>query len=193
VTLESAESFQMSQSEMVSYLIFGVPDFQLGSADRGAVQLAAQTLFPSAQTLAAAQLRNFLGSWADIVQLRVGSTDVNALTGGQSRTTQGEALKQLFLTSRLGAEKQLTDRVFVSLSTGICSLSQSNNQLGTTTQLEDFYNGLSGKFEYRLSRDASIKAGKEPAQSQLICGRSTSRLVAAPTQWGFSLFKSWRF
>jgi translocation and assembly module TamB len=195
ISLESAESFPMSTSEMVSYLIFGQPDFQLGSADKGAVQLAAQTLFPSLQTFGASQLRNVLGSWADVLQVRFGSTDLTALSGGRSSTTQGEALRQILWNSRLGAEKQLTDRVFVSLSTGICQLSQSNSQPGTTSQLEDFYNGLSGKFEYRLSRDASIKAGKEPSQSQMICGgrSTTGRLVSAPSQWGFSLFKSWRF
>jgi translocation and assembly module TamB len=189
VSLESAESFAMSHSEMVSYLIFGQPEFALGSADKSYVQLAAQTLFPSLQTFGASQLRGVLGSWVDF---RFGSTDLTALSGGRSgTTTQGDALRQIFFNSRLGAEKQLNDNLFVSLSTGICQLSQSN-PTGTTSQLEDFYNGLSGKFEYRLSRDASIKAGKEP--SQLICGRSTTgRVAAAPTQWGFSLFKSWRF
>jgi translocation and assembly module TamB len=189
ISLESAESFAMSHSEMMSYLIFGQPEFALGSADQSYVQLAAQTLFPSLQTFGASQLRGVLGSWVDF---RFGSTDLSALSGRvNNNTTQSEAFKQIFLNSRVGAEKQLTDKVFVSLSTGICQLSQSNTP-GTTTQLEDFYNGLSGKFEYRLSRDAAIKAGKEP--SQLVCGRSTTgRVAAAPTQWGFSLFKSWRF
>ena len=189
ISLESAESFAMSHSEMLSYLIFGQPEFALGSADQSYVQLAAQTLFPSLQTFGASQLRGVLGSWVDF---RFGSTDLTALSGGRSgSTTQGDALRQIFFNSRLGAEKQLNDNLFVSLSTGICQLSQSN-PTGTTSQLEDFYNGLSGKIEYRLSREASIKAGKEP--SQLICGRSTTgRVAAAPTQWGFSLFKSWRF
>ena len=64
-----------------------------------------------------------------------------------------------------------------------------NNSLNAGTT-DSFYESLSGKIEWRLSRDAAIKAGKEP--SQQVC-RSTSRLVPAPTQWGLSLFKSWRF
>lgn len=186
VTLESAESFTLSQSNLVSYLIFGQPDFELGDQSKGVVQLAAQTLLPTAQTIAASQLRGVLGSWADIVQLRLGSADVGALNS-KDPNQQRTAFTDILYTSRLGAEKQLTDKLFVSVSTGFCQLRQTNQ--GTSTPLS-FYEELSGKIEWRLSRDAAIKAGKEP--SQLIC-RSTSRLVPAPTQWGLSLFKSWRF
>jgi len=185
VTLESAESFALSQSDLVSYLIFGQQAFALGEQNKGVVQLAAQTLLPTAQSIASSQLRDVLGPWADIVQLRLGSADVTALEG-QSRQT-GAALQDILYTSRVGAEKQLTDRLFVSVSTGFCQWRPENQ--GTSTPLS-FYEELSGKIEWRLSRDAAIKAGKEP--SQLVC-RSTSRLVPAPTQWGLSLFKSWRF
>ena len=187
VTLESAESFALSQSNLVSYLIFGQPDFELGDKDQSVVKLAAQTLLPSAQSIAASQLRDVLGSWADIVQLRLGSADVNSLNSS-SNTQTLDALKGILYTSRLGAEKQLSDKLFVSVSTGFCQLRSTNQS--TISAEESFYQSLSGKIEWRLSRDAAIKAGKEP--SQQIC-RSTSRLVPAPTQWGLSLFKSWRF
>lgn len=187
VSLESAESFALSQSDLVSYLIFGQPNFELGDANKGVVAIAAQTLFPSAQIFAASQLRGVLGSWADVFQLRPGSTNTNEFQQNRAR-----AFSEIFWTSRLGAEKQLTDNLFVSLSTGICQLQQANQSSTTTTPLLDFYNGLSGKIEWRLSRDASIKAGKEP--SALVCGRQTTgRVVQTPSQWGFSLFKSWRF
>lgn len=188
VSLESAESFYLSQSDLVSYLIFGQQNFELGNRDKGYVQLAAQTLFPSAQTFVADQLRGVMGSAADVIQWRLGSSDPSGLA---DRGTRSEAVKDIFLNSRLGAEKQLTDNLFVSLSTGICQLDK-NNQTTSSSQWLDFYNGLSGKIEWRLSRDASLKAGKEP--SALICGRSSAgRLVPTPSQWGLSLFKSWRF
>lgn len=188
VSLESGESFALSQSDLVSYLIFGQPNFELGNQNQSYVQLAAQTLFPTAQTFAASQLRSVLGSWADIFQLRPGSSDPKAFT---TLSTSAEGFSNAFFNSRLGAEKQLGDNVYVSLSTGICSL-RPQDQSATTSQWWDFYNGLSGKIEWRLSGTAAVKAGKEP--SAQVCGRPTiGRVVPTPSQWGVSLFKSWRF
>jgi translocation and assembly module TamB len=187
VSLESAESFSLSQSDLVSYLIFGQQNFELGNESKSYVQLAAQALFPSLQTFGASQLRGVLGSATDIIQLHPGSGDPTAVVG--SGTSRGKAFTEIFWTSRLGAEKQITQNVFVSLSTGIC---QFQNTQENTTEWLDFFNGLSLKTEIRLSRDASIKMGKEP--SALSCGqRSSGRLVPTPSQYGLSLFKTWRF
>lgn len=188
VSLESGESYALSQSDLVSYLIFGQPNFELGNQNQSYVQLAVQTLFPTAQTFTGSQLRSVLGSWADIFQLRLGTSDPKAFT---NFATSGEGFSSAFWTSRLGAEKQLSDNVYVSLSTGICQL-KPQDQTNTTSQWWDFYNGLSGKIEWRLSGTAAVKAGKEP--SAQICGRPTiGRVVPTPSQWGVSLFKSWRF
>ncbi|HJQ20870.1 MAG TPA: translocation/assembly module TamB domain-containing protein, partial [Gemmatimonadaceae bacterium] len=185
VTLESAESFPLSQSDAVSYLIFGQPNFELGTQDQSYVQVAVQTIYPTLQTVAQSSLRNVLGPWADIVQVRPGSSDASNF-----EQNSAQFFNDVFWTSRLGAEKQLTENVYVSLSTGICQLRPSNSQ--TSDQWLDFYNGLSGKIEWRLSENSSLKAGKEP--SGLICNRSTSgRLLPTPSQWGLSLFKTWRF
>jgi translocation and assembly module TamB len=185
VSLESAESFALSQSDLVSYLIFGQQTFELTDDGRSYVQLAAQTLFPSAQTIAATQLRGVLGPLADVIQLRLGSTDPS-LAGQKG----GDALKEIFGTTRLGAEKQITDNLFVSISTPLCQFNA--NSAEAESDFDRIVNGLSGKLEFRLSRDASIKAGKEP--SALVCGRATTgRVIATPSQWGLSLFKTWRF
>ena len=48
--------------------------------------------------------------------------------------------------------------------------------------------------DFRKSKwtSQSLKAGKEP--SAAVCGRpTTGRVVATPSQWGLSLFKTWRF
>jgi translocation and assembly module TamB len=181
VTLESAESFQLSQSDLVSYLIFGQPNFELGTDRKTYAQLAAQTLLPSAQAFAATELRGFLGSWADIVQVRPGF-DPAAINNGRSFT-------EILMTSRLGLEKQVTNNLFVSVGTGVCQFGPQASQ--SQSQWSDIYNGLSGKFEFRLSPLSSIKAGKEPSAQS--CERNAGRLVPTPTQWAFSLFKTWRF
>jgi hypothetical protein len=186
VTLESAESFALSQSDLVSYLIFGQPNFELTNDSRSYVQLAAQTLFPSAQSELASQLRGLLGSWADVVQLRPGSTDPAAIGNDGA-----EALRQVVITSQLGAEKQITNNLFVSVSAPLCQFN-TKQQGSSQSELLGVVNGLTGKVEYRFSRDASIRAGKEP--SALVCGRATTgRVIPTPSQWGVSLFKTWRF
>jgi translocation and assembly module TamB len=188
VTLESAESFALSHSNLVSYLIFGQPEFELGTERQGYVQLAAQTLFPSLSTFGASQLRNYLGS--DIIQLRPGSTDL-ASFGGAGGGDRKFSFTEYIRTSRIGAEKQLTDNLFVSVSTPLCQFGVGGQE-NSSSQFLEVVNGLSGKVEYRLSRDASLKAGKEP--SALLCGRATTgRVVPTPSQWGLSLFKTWRF
>lgn len=188
VGLESAESFPLSQSDLVSYLIFGQPNFELADAGQDYMKLAAQTLFPSAQSWATNSLRGWLGSTADIVQLHPGTVDASKVAQG----TQLDAFQDFIWSTRLGTEKQLTQNVFVSLSTGICQLSG----LGTSDQSawEGWRESLSGKIEWRLSRDASIKAGKEPSGT-VVCrpGSSMGRIVERPSQWGLSLFKTWRF
>ena len=186
VTLESAESFALSQSDLVSYLIFGQPNFELGNESRGYVQLAAQTLLPSTQTFVATQLRTWVGSAADFLQLRPGTADAGQVLG----ENRSEALGDFFWSSRLGGEKQITNNLFVSVSTGLCPFRSAER--ANYVDFEDaFIAGLSGKIEYRLSRDASLRAGKEPAAD--LCRPYVGRIVAAPSQWGLSLFKTWRF
>jgi translocation and assembly module TamB len=188
IALESAESFAMSQSDMVSYLIFGQPNFELGSQGKGYVQLAAQTLFPTATSFAAQQLRGIIGSAADWVQLRPGAADVSRFgqTGVATTAALGNSIEGAFLTSRLGGEKQITENLFVSLSTGLCGFTRDDGSVDALNIL----NGLSGRFEYRFSRDASVKLGKEPSACS---ATQVARVVAPPSQWGLSFFKTWRF
>lgn len=189
ITLESAESFAMSQSDMVSYLIFGQQNFELGSEGKSYVNLAAQTLFPTATAFTASQLRGVLGPLTDFLQLRPGSADASKL-GQEGLGGLGGSIEDAFWTSRVGGEKQITQNLFVSLSTGLCPF-QGSQPTGSTSEI-GFFEGLGGRFEYRFSRDASIKLGKEPGASTCR-GASSGRVVAAPSQWGLSFFKTWRF
>ncbi len=184
VILESAESFALSQSDLVSYLIFGQPNFVLGGKDKSSLELAVQTLAPSLQTVAAASLRNLVGAGGDFLLLQPGSTNASTVLG----ENRGDALGEIFWTSRLGGEKQISENLFVSLTTGLCQFRSTDQTTGN-----DWLEGLSGKLEYRLSRDASIKAGKEPSVASCRQGAAAGRIVQTPSQWGLSLFKTWRF
>ena len=181
VSLESAESFALSQSNLVSYLVFGQPSFELSESALGNVGLIGSRLALSAPAFAQTQLRGLLGSYADFVTVQAAPPDAVAVS--QNEFEWGS----YFRSTRLGAERQLTDNLFVSVSTGLCGI--GDQEYDTS----EFLSNLSGKIEWRLSRDASLRAGKEPSDVSLACGRGLGRVVPAPSQWGFSLFKTWRF
>lgn len=181
VVLESGESFAVSQSDLVSYLIFGQPNFEVGAADQDYVQLVLRAITPSLGAPVRNVARALFGStFADALQVQ---TAVDLSAGRDEQP--GLLTAEIFSRSRLGAQARIKNtNVFVSVSTPICFGSQEGEQA--------YFYGLSGKIEWRLSRDASVQAGREP--SALICGRSYSgRVVATPAQWGLSVFKSWRF
>jgi translocation and assembly module TamB len=176
VSLESAESYSMSQTDMVSYLIFGVPSFALGVQEAQTNNLALQTLIPTGQALFANWSSRFIGGFG--AQIRPGSfgADTSAFGGWQN----------MLYTTRIAGDYQLSENVFFSWSTGgLCAL----NKEGTTPDY------LSGQIEYRFSSSTAVRASRQPPASAVNCGRSiTGRaFINTPSQWGLSLSKSWRF
>jgi translocation and assembly module TamB len=180
LVLESGESFAVSQSDLVSYLLFGQPNFEVGAANQEYIQTLLQTLAPTlSRGVRGVASRLFGSTVGDALQVQT-AVDWSARSGpGRTR--------DIFSRSRLGAETRIGNtNVFVSVSTPLCF---GNNQ---ESENDYFINGLSGKIEWRLSRDASVQAGREP--SALVCGRAASgRVVATPAQWGVSVLRSWRF
>ena len=183
VSLESAESFALSQSDLVSYLVFGQPNFELGTASQDYARLVAQQFYLAAPAFAQSALRSVVGSYADFLTVRAAPADASAVTD----RFLYQDFDNYLLATRLGAERQLTESLFFSISTGLCGIGADQYDRN------QFLENLSGKIEWRLSRDASLRAGKEPSEQSLTCRSSISRVVPAPSQWGFSLFKTWRF
>jgi len=140
-----------------------------------------------------AELRDQLGGWVDLFQIQSGSADVRE-TAGSQRQTASENFRDVLSGTRLGGEKQISDRLFFSFSTGLCSLSTGadKEQQGVT----GFVNSIEGKLEYRFPVVApdqiSLRAGREPAASGR-CTGTVRGFVATPQQWGLSLFRSWSF
>ena len=191
--LSSDDAF-ISQTDLVSYLVTGRPIAELNATNTAAAQRAAEVLLPTGSALLSRALRDQLGGWVDLFQIQTGAVDERA-TNSSARTTASENFRSVLSGTRLGGEKQISDRLFLSFSTGLC-------QLGATTDKEQqgvagFVNSIEGKLEYRFPLVApdqlSLRAGREPAASGR-CGLAASRgFVATPQQWGFSLFRSWSF
>jgi translocation and assembly module TamB len=178
LTLESAESFQLSQSDLISYLVTGAPSFEPDQIRR----TSASVLFPTVGTAASGLLRRTF-PWVDQVRFEGGAADL-------SESAQiGRSAQDYFFSGTVGGEKQLTDNLFFSLSTGLCALDPNaqNDDLS-------FLDYLGGKLQYRFPRSLSVEAAREPPTSARSCGREGLRGVPlTPPQWAFSLARSWRF
>jgi translocation and assembly module TamB len=183
--LESNETFQLSQSDLVSYLVTGQPSFELGDSDRYA-ETAANLVLPTLGTQFGRLLQSQFGDLIDWnLRFEAGATETDKLITSQGRA---KGFNDFFANARLGGEKEVLKNVYFTVSTGLCGLSK--NQSADELRFTD---ALGGKLEYRLPR-LSVEAGIEPPSSALLCGRGGVRgSVQTPRQFGISLSRSWHF
>ena len=199
--LSSTDAY-LSPSDLVSYLVTGRPNFERGGLDVAASQRAVEFLLPTVNATVSRALREQLGGFVDLIQIQSGAAidplgrERTRATASVAEGTASSPLRSFLYSTRLGGEKQIKDRLFLSFSTGLCQLpgSEDTSQQG----LNGFVNAIEGKLEYRFPLVApdrlALRAGREPAASALRCGADNVRgFVATPQQWGFSLFRSWAF
>jgi translocation and assembly module TamB len=189
----SSNDAYLSPSDLVSYLVTGRPSFELGERDVAASQRAAEFLLPTLNATVSRALRDQLGGFVDLIQIQSGAANDPLSTSAGANTS---AFRSFLSSTRLGGEKQIKDRLFLSFSTGLCQLGGSDD--ASLQGLKGFGNAIEGKLEYRfplLAPDRlSLRAGLDPAASALRCNAGSVRgFVATPQQWGFSLFRSWVF
>lgn len=190
--LSSTDAY-LSPSDLVSYLVTGRPSFEQGGLDVAASQRAVEFLLPTFNAAVSRALRDQLGGFVDLIQIQSGAA-IDPLS--VSEGTASSPSRSFLYSTRLGGEKQIKDRLFLSFSTGLCQLrgSEDTAQQG----INGFVNGIEGKLEYRIPLLApdrlALRAGREPAASALRCGADRVRgFVATPQQWGISVFRAWAF
>jgi len=192
-TLElSSDDAFISQTDLVSYLVTGRPSFELNESGAAAAQRAAEVLLPTGGALLSRALREQLGGWVDLIQIQTGASDDRSST---TTSAVSDQFKSVLRGTRLGGEKQISNRLFLSFSTGLCQLSSTDKD---ESGVSGFVNSIEGKLEYRFPMIApdqlSLRAGREPAASGRCGGTSNIRgFVATPQQWGLSLLRSWSF
>ncbi|MEO6526387.1 MAG: translocation/assembly module TamB domain-containing protein [Gemmatimonadaceae bacterium] len=187
----SSDDAYISQTDLVAYLVTGRPSFELNESGADAAQRAYEVLLPTGGALLSRALREQLGGWVDMFQIQTGASDQL-----KQQTAASDQFRSVLFGTRLGGEKQISDRLFLSFSTGLCQFGNSENK--EQTGVAGFVNSIEGKLEYRfplLAPDQlSLRAGREPGASALRCGSGNVRgFVATPQQWGLSLFRSWSF
>lgn len=175
LTLSSADNLPLTQSDLLSYLITGEPAFALDYTTRTYVnQLAAVVIRSAGNVLSSAIPRSVF----DVVELQT----PGAHDDTQSRIDNPTLYNLLNTRAIFG--KQLNSNVFLNLSTGLCA--------------ENFGSNLGFRLEYRLNRTYRLLFGLEPGSSELTCagsvGSGGARSVQqTPPQFGFDLFRTWRF
>jgi hypothetical protein len=177
----------------VSYLVTGQPTYALNSGELGVVQQVSNVVAPTLSAYSESLLRSATGlSYFDALQFQSGA----APTLGNAATTQA-TLRDYVFGARLGAEKQISNNLFVSFSAGLCPFNRDyQQQQQNTSAIQSFVEALGAKLEYRFNPHLALQAGTDPPTTVLYCGRSNYSLgsvVSTPRQWGLSLLRTWHF
>lgn len=178
LVLTSDERVPLSETEILSYLVFGAPSFALGQQNESALRPVAAALLPTLGGVVERALADQLG-FIDVFQISAGSaSDQNPLTGtGAASVLSG---------SRIGIGKQLTERTFVTANAGLCSLTGTGDNPD-----QSFTQSLGLTVQQRLNAGWSVQLGIEPPAAALRCGRSG--VLNTPRQFGVDLFREWSF
>ncbi len=177
--LESADSLRLSESDLISYLVAGVPSFGIGGA-LGQNRFSASSLALS--TLSSYISAKFSGGLFDYV-------NIQTATGGASGQQQ-QARQGLLNGVQFGIGKQLGERTFLSLTTGLCRLGAAGGQLSPV----DLASSIGVKLEQRLAGGYGYSLSLEPPLNVLFCETGTDRsFTTTRRQYGFDVFRAWRW
>lgn len=189
VKVRSDASFPISESDVISYLVFGEPGFDvLGQFSRVAAgEGVVSSLFtPIATSFASEQLKKqVLRGWVDQFRFETANLD-------QATTTESNPFLRYFRSARLRGEKDLGKNVFLSLSAGACGFGSEYRG--------DNFGGLGGTLEWRLNSalytGSTLQAATEPSTSALLCSPNYSGsqgIAPTPRQYSLSFLKFWRW
>lgn len=172
--LDNPDNLPLSQSDLLSYMITGQPAVALNADNREYLNQALSIATRWGGTVISSAIpRNLL----DIVELQTAGIGVRP--GAQ---TVGDPYLNNLLNTRAVLGKQLSDKLFVGLSTGLC--------------FNDFASNLGVKFEYRFSSMYSAQVGIEPGTANLGCASPESASTLrqqTPQQFGIDFFRTWRY
>jgi len=135
---------------------------------------------PTLSAVAADRLRQSVPG-LDMLRFELGTTNQdNSSTSG---------LKEYLYTSTIGAEKQVTRDLFLSVNTGLCQF-----QAGVGTGA-NWLAGAGVKAEYRIKPGLSVQTAYDPPTYSRTCGGRQSFIGVVPTPQNFSFLLShtWRF
>jgi len=128
-------------------------------------------------------------SFASSYAARYASGLVDFVQLQTSAQGQGQQLTDIFSTgAQLAIGKQVSDRMFISLSSGLCRFVQSS------TASPSLLSSIGMKLEYQFGRTAQsgMAFAYEPSFDALVCGLGERGFSASKRQYGLDFFRIWR-
>ncbi|HET7551668.1 MAG TPA: translocation/assembly module TamB [Gemmatimonadaceae bacterium] len=183
--LSSEERIPLSNTEILSYLVFGQPSFVSASNDDSSLRPVAAALLPSMGAVLERALADQI-SFIDYVQVQTGGTGEQF--SGQGYSTAANVLSG----TRIGVGKQVGERTFLTVNAGLCGLGGLGGSQATGASFEK---ALGVTIEHRLNDGFSVQASMEPSSAALQCrpGLGASDIGNRPPQYGFDIFREWSF
>lgn len=177
LTLSSTDPLYSSapESEIISLLIFGAPTFALDGQSQSTVRAVTGLLLPTVGGAVEGALQRILPGDFNTVQVSTGSNE--SLTS--------LAPSSLFdnLNLSISAGKQIGDRTYLRLNTGVCRGTGQASMQGA-----QLWAGIA--VEYRIARGWLAQLGVDPGSAPCtrVGGTELPRM-----QFGFDLFRDWIF
>lgn len=182
IDLKSNAGYDISTTDLLSYLLTGKPGFDF-TQNSGTSQVLA-LLAPTLSAVAADRLRQSVPGLS-MLQFQLGTTT----QAENASTFSNLGLKNYLYTSTIGAEKQVTKDLFVSVNTGLCQL-ESGGFTGA-----NWLAGAGAKVEYRITERLSVQTAYDPSTATRTCGARQSFIGVVPTppNYSISFSHTWRF
>jgi len=174
LTLSSTDPLYASapESEIISLLIFGAPTFALDGQSQSTVRAVTGVLLPSVGGFVEGALQRWLP--VNTIQVSTGRGQSDDAIAGTSLIDN--------LNLSISAGKQVGERTFLRLNTGICrGASQA------TSRSTPLWGGVAA--EYRIARNWWGQVGVDEGSAP--CTSTTNGLRRV--QFGFDLFREWIF
>jgi translocation and assembly module TamB len=183
IELKSNADYFISPTDLLSYLLIGQPGFDFTNTTGGSQVLT--LLAPSLSAVAADQIRQRVPG-LDVFRFELGTG--NAAQAENASAFSNLNLRDYLYTSTIGAEKQVTKDLFVSVNTGLCQF-ESGGFTG------NWLAGTGAKIEYRITDRVSVQTGVEPSTVTRTCGARQSFIGVSPTppNYSISFSHTWRF
>ncbi len=185
IQFSSDADYEISQSDLVSYLVLGKPGLDFG-ANSDAREVLASVIAPTLSAYAADRLRQSVG-WLDMLQFQLGGG--NYTTSGTSPITS-QTFSSYLYGATIGAEKQVTSKLYLNVNSGLCQLQNSPGNRNALT-------GLGAKAEYRFKPTLSLDLAYDPPTASRTCNadgqQSIVGLVPTPPNFSLAFSHTWRF
>ena len=183
--LSSPDSLRVTNADLISYLVTGGPSDAVGGRGGDYRSAAANVLLASFGSMLGGRASG--GGFCDDAQLSTAGLDAyRGLRDASSNILSG---------TRFNCARQLSERAFVRADFGLCGVGQLIGAGGSSSDPTSWADAIGVKLDYRLKDDVTLSGGMDPSTSAVLCTSVANARGFAPTprQYGFDLFKFWRF